>query len=112
MSIEESRIYALEANVKMMSQSLEHISKSIDAMNISMTEITKYNSEVLLIKKELEHMNREIKESFDKDRDTNKKELDRIWLEIRGQKSIINKIIWIIITPVIIAIIGGVIKSS
>lgn len=110
--MDEGRISDLELNLKLMAQSLEHMSKTMDTISSSVSESAKYNSEVMLIKKELEHMNREIKESFDKDRDRNDERFERVWVEIRSQKSIINRIGWIIITPIIAAIVAGIIKSS
>lgn len=110
--MDENRIRDLETNLKLMAQSLEHMSKTMDTISNSVAETAKYNSEVMLIKKELEHMNREIKESFEKDRDRNDERFERVWVEIRSQKSIINRIGWIVVTPIIAAVVAGIIKSS
>lgn len=110
--MDENRIHNLETNVKLIAQSIEHMSKTMDTISNSVAETSKYNSEVMLIKKELEHMNREIKESFDKDRYRNDERFERVWVEIRSQKSIINRIGWMVITPIIVAIVAGIIKSS
>jgi hypothetical protein len=64
------------------------------------------------MKQELQHMDKDIEESFQKERARQKSETDRLWEELKSIKGTLNKILWIVITPVIIAIIAGVLKSN
>jgi predicted nucleic acid-binding Zn-ribbon protein len=108
----EKRIHELETEIRLMTQSLKSIEDNMRIMASSMEKISAYNSEVLLMKKEIQHMDKDIAESFHKERSRNKEDIDRIWTEVRSQKATLSKVLWIIVTPVIVAIIAGVLKSN
>lgn len=97
----DSRIATMEKDLALIIQSQKEMSKNMELMAESIRGMVKANSEFMVTKERISYMDRELKESF-----------ERVHKRIDKTESALNKLLWIVATPIILAIIGSIIKTS
>lgn len=96
----EDRINKIEKDLALMSQTQRLMSDSLSEISSTLKQISKVTTDYNVLEQRVQFMDKELTESFQRVH----KRLDRI-------DAIHTKIIWLILTPVVVAIIGLVVTK-